>query len=848
MSPLHMFGAISKLFKKSEAAAAPSPASRPVVTPSRTATAPAQPASKGVSRDETPGRTGLSKSVSRPGSAGQPADPSGQLSIPYASIIRLIPNELWGKLAPAGVAGYHYTISRAAALSQLSSGAVKVNFGELRRNAPAGVFINTPAEDSRLVELPLSEVLAQLHPDAYARRQDQAVIQVEADVPDVFGANGATSAPVRVMEKKEVTNTTVAPRQKSPDTAFRAQQSAPAPAPEPVAEATPISAPAAPAAPAPVHPPAPARPAYQPPPVNPAIRMPTAPPAGAVPIPKPSVPVPPNTPVIARVPTPTAPGTAAARPLPKIPTAPPTPLAPRPAAGSVPGFTPIAPIVPLAGPLAQGSFTIGLDAVAEHWPDAVRKELAQLKIPDAQLALPPIDICEGLKRGRIQYPWRTLRSWIQPTPLYSAPSPNDDVMLELPLRTLTPTFLEFIRANPVNRQTAEAENITEFFRKAEQTSGSPVDVFQSLLAAQPVQPQPALTVIPAPEFAPEPEPEPVPIPQFRPATPAAPAAPAAPVYHPPAPPPAPAPVAQPAFNPGEPAIAQGNFCLPISLVSATWPEGIQQEIAQFHLGNSRLEIPMEALDAGLRSGKIEFAWAELCAWLNPPSKAAQVSINGEQRVALPIHIIGPLFIKLRPAAARKKTAVMTDIPDLFNAAGRPLAPSAAVHDPAAPAVAPSAPAVPPAVAQVIPMATPAPAPVAVPAARPPATNVSDLFGEPGKKSWTPNEIVQRSTQLPGVAGALIALQDGLLVASSLPQNMRTEMIAAFVPQIFGRLNQYSKELGLGDASATSFTIEAGTLQIYNAGIIYFAALSKPGESLPVRDLQLIAAELSRHTK
>ena len=51
-----------------------------------------------------------------------------------------------------------------------------------------------------------------------------------------------------------------------------------------------------------------------------------------------------------------------------------------------------------------------------------------------------------------------------------------------------------------------------------------------------------------------------------------------------------------------------------------------------------------------------------------------------------------------------------------------------------------------------------------------------------------------------------------------------------------------------DASATSFTIEAGTLQIYNAGIIYFAALGKPGETLPVRDLQLIAAELSRHTK
>ena len=63
--------------------------------------------------------------------------------------------------------------------------------------------------------------------------------------------------------------------------------------------------------------------------------------------------------------------------------------------------------------------------------------------------------------------------------------PNDDVMLELPLRTLTPSFLQFIRENPVNRQTAAAENITEFFRRAEQTSGVPADVLQSLLQDPP---------------------------------------------------------------------------------------------------------------------------------------------------------------------------------------------------------------------------------------------------------------------------------------------------------------------------------------------------------------------------
>jgi len=152
-----------------------------------------------------------------------------------------------------------------------------------------------------------------------------------------------------------------------------------------------------------------------------------------------------------------------------------------------------------------------------------------------------------------------------------------------------------------------------------------------------------------------------------------------------------------------------------------------------------------------------------------------------------------------------------------------------------------------AIPAVVAPSAPVLAPVAAASKKTPS-NLSELFGEPNKKTWTPNEIVQRTTQLSNVAGALIALQDGLLVASNMPPEMRTETIAAFVPQIFGRLNQYSKELQLGETKAVSFTVSNGTVQVYNAGIIYFAALSKPGALLPLAELQLIAGELGRHTK
>src|SRR5206468_3485070 len=93
------------------------------------------------------------------------------------------------------------------------------------------------------------------------------------------------------------------------------------------------------------------------------------------------------------------------------------------------------------------------------------------------------------------------------------------------------------------------------------------------------------------------------------------------------------------------------------------------------------------------------------------------------------------------------------------------------------------------------------------APRPTPRSLAELFNEPDKRSWTPNDIVNRTSGLPGVAGALIALQDGLLVAACMPPSARTETIAAFVPQIFGRMGQYTRELQLGDASAVSITVE-----------------------------------------
>lgn len=794
-----MFGAIAKLFRKPEpetnptgrpaAASSPKPAPKPQPAPARP-----------VSKAETPAVSSLAKGPAAPAAPPRPAvvKPAGasadEVSIPYASILRCVPQELWGKLAPAGAGANCFNLPRQQVLEQLPQGAVKVAFGLLRRHAPTGLFTNNATQDSQLMDLPLADILAQLNPETFSRRSDQVVVQVSEEVPDIFGVRGERLAPLRVMSKEEVAAT----RQPAP--AAPATPAPAAPAPRAITPTAPPSV---------QQPPAAARPSPAPAP----IAMPQAPRPGTAPAPAPA-PIKPSIPLPTAAPASAAAAKPAAAPLPKPPAAPtPAGTAAKPLPKvAAPAPAPAAPPAPArtgTGPLPAGTFLIGLHDVAERWPEEIRKALAQLKVPDCRLALPAVDICEGLKRRMVQFPWKTIRGWIHPAPAVPfAPSQFDDVVLELPLDKLTPLFLEHIRSSPAHRKVADAETITDFFRRAEQ---------------QATASRPAVVPLPAP-----------------PAPAAAPA---------PAPTAAPAPAA-----PAGPVSLDGAIEVPLTQVSSLWPDLVKRDIEQFGITQASVLLPLEYVDAGLKSGRVEFTWRQICAWLKPVSPSAQLSIHGELRVAFPLPLVAPLFLqKTGGNQSKRKTRIDEAIPDLFSAAGMmpppPAAPEPAPTPAAAAPVPTPAPAPAPAAAPTA-AAAPAPAVAPVPAAgaRPLAKNLAELFNEPEKRNWTPNDIVHYSTHLPGVAGALIALQDGLLVAACMPPQLRTEMVAAFVPQIFGRLSQYTKELQLGDARAVSFSVDFGTLYIFNAGIIYYAALSKPGACLPLPELQLIANELGRHTK
>src|SRR6185503_5952510 len=141
-----MFGALKKIFHKSAPLPTPS-APPPVKSPPRASASP------------HPGPL--------PGSADFSPNSGEDLIIPFSGIISQIPKELCGKMLPANLDNCTFSVPKSTILAQLAHGAVKVPFGDLRRSAPASLFINSSSEDARLVDLPLGYIFNQLRSENF---------------------------------------------------------------------------------------------------------------------------------------------------------------------------------------------------------------------------------------------------------------------------------------------------------------------------------------------------------------------------------------------------------------------------------------------------------------------------------------------------------------------------------------------------------------------------------------------------------------------------------------------------------------------------------------------------------
>jgi predicted regulator of Ras-like GTPase activity (Roadblock/LC7/MglB family) len=341
-------------------------------------------------------------------------------------------------------------------------------------------------------------------------------------------------------------------------------------------------------------------------------------------------------------------------------------------------------------------------------------------------------------------------------------------------------------------------------------------------------------------------------------------------------------------------VADGRT-LTVSLaeLSAAWPEPVQKEITLRQLSAATMHLPVAMIEVAIKQGKVALPWRVLRSWVQPAGLPG-ASTYDAMVLELPLKVITPLFLAdLKTGKRQKKIVIDPTIPDLFSG-GAPAENDAAVHratdeiaevEAAAPAPAP-APARTSTPGTMFLRTTSLP-PMPLPVEPPPLQKGNTLpvnsglvvkkpqdtnyFGkEPAQAAEdvteplvkqggslstaflnryaTPNEIVAKAMAIEGVDGALIALPDGLLVASQIPPTMNAETVAAFLPQLYGKVSQCTKELRLGDLNNINFTVGQIPWKIYKVGAIYFAAFGRAGEPLPTAQIAAVVGELDRNGK
>lgn len=99
--------------------------------------------------------------------------------------------------------------------------------------------------------------------------------------------------------------------------------------------------------------------------------------------------------------------------------------------------------------------------------------------------------------------------------------------------------------------------------------------------------------------------------------------------------------------------------------------------------------------------------------------------------------------------------------------------------------------------------------------------------------------------MKGFSGAVISTSDGLLVAGQVSQALKADLIAGFLPEMFSRLNQYSKEIRLGEVQQVSMNAGLVQCRVFSVSKFYLGLLSAADAPLPSATLDLVLKELGK---
>lgn len=257
----------------------------------------------------------------------------------------------------------------------------------------------------------------------------------------------------------------------------------------------------------------------------------------------------------------------------------------------------------------------------------------------------------------------------------------------------------------------------------------------------------------------------------------------------------------------------------LASLSAAWPAEVRGEIAQLKCAGSEVVLPEQLVKLGMKQGKVAFPWQTIRGWINPPVPE-RVSRHDNTTLNLPLEVLMPLFVSRLKQTPKPQSRLVVDesIPPLFSHA-----------TPESPATPAEADANKPAASSDV------AAPVKP---KTPATDFKNRY-------ISPSEVVTQASALEGVAGALVVLPEGLLVAARVATDQNPDALAAFLARALGRVNQCAEEAQLGELSQLDFIAQGVPWKIFRLHGVLFAAFGPAGGMLPHPQLASIAGEFDR---
>ena len=491
---------------------------------------------------------------------------------------------------------------------------------------------------------------------------------------------------------------------------------------------------------------------------------------------------------------------------------------------------------------------LSLAAILAKFPDDLKSSVLQMPGASVTVALPVPTILKQLPSCAVKMSLASLYRQA-PAGVFKPGPPEDKRMIEVPL----PEIFKKVRPELLKRRADQRP--CQMPHEGFGLFGDKENPHAVALTLPDVAPPPPVAAVPVFDIEPEAVPETPESAREESAAPlAAPAELAASVAPPlsfklAAAPAKPAPVSKPAIAapsaPATPKVEGPPLVLPVAELAAKWPELIQAEVGA--MKGATVALPAGEVTAGLAKGRVVFTWGALREWITPTPPGAS-GADADTELALPLRVVAPAFLKHTKSGgeAKKRVAIDDEIPALFHG-GEGVPAAQAPPAPPPPAEVPIAAAPAPVEAPVAPPIEP-PAPTPEPPTPPPALHgqsIAELFGQPGKTNWSPADIVDNVAKLPGVSGAVVAMQEGLLVAQRLPEHLNGEAFAAFLPQIFARLNQYAGEMKLGEVDELAISARGAQCQLFRLGEVLFAVVGKAGEKLPAESLRLCANQLKK---